>query len=786
MKPLQWVKIPNRATKATVWEDVVEEAYTRPTDEQKVLDEEGLLELFKKEEPVPQTVPNPKKDVAMKKVTKTLIDSRRAQNIAIMLGGVRLPYAKIRRAIVEMDEAVLSIDRLQALRLWAPTVEECDLVHGYDGDFEELGNAERYIREVMHIPRLCHRLEHMLFRKRFEEEVEEVVPDMETVLLACEQVRNSKRLRTLLKQVLVLGNYLNGTSFRGEAHGFKLDALLNLRDTRANRESTRLLPTLLHYLVMKLEQTEPELIDFLREMPRAEVAARVCIPALLASVKELRRGVDAAAAELLELQKLDQLSDDDRFVSVMTPFNAKASMRVSGLEYQAAVAEKNLNELIAFFGDDPKDRADSPEDFFAVFTSFSTALHQARIENETARRQAQQKEMHAQRIAAMRAKKKNSEAETSIDADQQNTLSSINSQQTSFADLRETLLRSVHGGDIDGPEYPATDYQALSASKQFSRENAPHGTFLALVGASEEDILRLKPVDGEKPFFQRGTVRRSTPKDLYLGGTQGGTQEDLDENSFEEYDDYNPTYSDVGFLMDDSAEDSPSTSLQRADGAPTAATYELPQIPRFQVVDADGITASDAPLEEERVQLENTIDPTPIVHPAIIRMSTPPPALHHASTFDDGGLVRSEDGDDDEGTGNLDLGGGLTEPARLMKTGSLLKARVTLKKKMMASNRKPSTMHLADLNAGPDSSVPDVDSGADVLHNDQVTAPSQSASSNATVEIFPSMSDGPSSHGSEESGRDLSMPSAAVCKETSPSLVAIETAESVNDRKATH
>lgn len=51
---------------------------------------------------------------------------------------------------------------------------------------------------------------------------------METVLLACEQVRNSKRLRKLLQTVLVLGNYLNGTSFRGEAYGFKLEALLNV------------------------------------------------------------------------------------------------------------------------------------------------------------------------------------------------------------------------------------------------------------------------------------------------------------------------------------------------------------------------------------------------------------------------------------------------------------------------------------------------------------------------------------------------------------------------------
>jgi len=41
-------------------------------------------------------------------------------------------------------------------------------------------------------------------------------------------VRQSKALKTVLRQVLRLGNYLNGDSARGGAYGFKLTDLAKL------------------------------------------------------------------------------------------------------------------------------------------------------------------------------------------------------------------------------------------------------------------------------------------------------------------------------------------------------------------------------------------------------------------------------------------------------------------------------------------------------------------------------------------------------------------------------
>lgn len=67
--------------------------------------------------------------------------------------------------------------------------------------------------------------------------------------------------------VLVIGNHLNGGSFRGAARGFKLNVLLKLMDVKGRQKNT----TLLHFVVTELLKTDEQVrkyglryIDLLR------------------------------------------------------------------------------------------------------------------------------------------------------------------------------------------------------------------------------------------------------------------------------------------------------------------------------------------------------------------------------------------------------------------------------------------------------------------------------------------------------------------------------------------
>jgi hypothetical protein len=65
----------------------------------------------------------------------------------------------------------------------------------------------------------------MVFRRRFDMLLGEIMPDLGIIRSAALELKESERLRDVLGVVLSIGNALNGGTFRGNAAGFQLDAL---------------------------------------------------------------------------------------------------------------------------------------------------------------------------------------------------------------------------------------------------------------------------------------------------------------------------------------------------------------------------------------------------------------------------------------------------------------------------------------------------------------------------------------------------------------------------------
>ena len=61
-------------------------------------------------------------------------------------------------------------------------------------------------------------------------------------MTAAEQLMSSAALKAVLLKVLALGNYLNGTSARGGAYGFKLSDLPKLVQARRRQRQRQRLP----------------------------------------------------------------------------------------------------------------------------------------------------------------------------------------------------------------------------------------------------------------------------------------------------------------------------------------------------------------------------------------------------------------------------------------------------------------------------------------------------------------------------------------------------------------
>lgn len=66
------------------------------------------------------------------------------------------------------------------------------------------------------------RLNGILFKLTFEEQVNNIRPDIMNVTFACEEVKKSEGFSKLLELVLLVGNYMNSGSRNAQTFGFNI------------------------------------------------------------------------------------------------------------------------------------------------------------------------------------------------------------------------------------------------------------------------------------------------------------------------------------------------------------------------------------------------------------------------------------------------------------------------------------------------------------------------------------------------------------------------------------
>lgn len=79
------------------------------------------------------------------------------------------------------------------------------------------------------VKRLRPRLNSILFKLQFEEQVNNLRPDIMAVNAACDEVRKSKPFSRLLELILLMGNFMNAGSRNAQSFGFNLSSLCKVR-----------------------------------------------------------------------------------------------------------------------------------------------------------------------------------------------------------------------------------------------------------------------------------------------------------------------------------------------------------------------------------------------------------------------------------------------------------------------------------------------------------------------------------------------------------------------------
>ena len=95
----------------------------------------------------------------------SLLDGKRSLNINIFLKQFRSSNEEIVELIREGSHDEIGAEKLRGLLKILPAMDEVEMLRSYDGDKSKLGNAEKFLLQMMTIPSYRLRIEGMLLKR---------------------------------------------------------------------------------------------------------------------------------------------------------------------------------------------------------------------------------------------------------------------------------------------------------------------------------------------------------------------------------------------------------------------------------------------------------------------------------------------------------------------------------------------------------------------------------------------------------------------------------------------
>uniref|UniRef100_A0A8C9JB90 Protein diaphanous homolog 1 n=1 Tax=Panthera tigris altaica TaxID=74533 RepID=A0A8C9JB90_PANTA len=337
-----------------------------------------------------------KKSVQKKKVKELkVLDSKTAQNLSIFLGSFRMAYQEIKNVILEVNESVLTESMIQNLIKQMPEPEQLKMLSELKDEYDDLAESEQFGVVMGTVPRLRPRLNAILFKLQFSEQVENIKPEIVSVTAACEELRKSESFSKLLEITLLVGNYMNAGSRNAGAFGFNISFLCKLRDTKSTDQKM----TLLHFLAELCENDHPDVLKFPDELAHVEKASRVSAENLQKNLDQMKKQISDVERDV---QNFPAATDEkDKFVEKMTIFVKDAQEQYNKLRMMHCNMETLYKELGEYFLFDPKKV--SVEEFFMDLHNFKNMFVQAVKENQK-RRETEEK-MRRAKLAKEKAEK---------------------------------------------------------------------------------------------------------------------------------------------------------------------------------------------------------------------------------------------------------------------------------------------------------------------------------------------------------------------------------------------
>ncbi|XP_044761086.1 inverted formin-2 isoform X2 [Coccinella septempunctata] len=430
MKTINWNKIPSNKVvgKNNVWTQVAYSHQHSPMADMDWSEMEGLFCLqappspkLGGREPTSNTADPVERRLRKDNAEIALLDGKRSLNVNIFLKQFRSSNEEIVRLIREGAHEEIGAEKLKGLLKILPEVDELDMLRSFSGEFHKLGNAEKFLVQLIQLSNYKLRIESMLLKEEFASNMSYLQPSINSMKLAAQDLMTNKPLQEVLYMILVAGNFLNAGGYAGDAAGVKLSSLQKITDIRANRPNMNLV----HFVALQAEKRNRELISFTENIGLLEDAAKT-------TVEQLHNEINALDIRIKKIKKqIDSFNTEIEIRHQMVDFLLYAEQEVENVQRGMKELESIRVKLGEFFCEDLN--TFKLEECFRIFHGFYCKFKQAITENERRRIQEEQ---------AM-ARRKQREELLAIKRKQMETMANSADIETPFIDLQLYEPRSA-------------------------------------------------------------------------------------------------------------------------------------------------------------------------------------------------------------------------------------------------------------------------------------------------------------------------------------------------------
>ncbi|KAF7724667.1 Diaphanous [Apophysomyces ossiformis] len=383
LKVLQWQKLNQGETENTVWCS----PDTNDSQIEQVLYDAGVFEELQTTFPVAVNPTLPKQKSESKDIQSTITflskEKRRDIHIGILPRIKRYKsFQQVRASLLRFDRDLCNETFLHNLVAALPRQgKDLEAMRQYmnkssKSDLTAFDVPEQFLLTMMSVYRYQERLHFMLFRVQFWERYDSLKTNMSTIIEVSNALIKSVSFRSLLHLLLLIGNYMNASSFQGGAYGIRIGSLNRIADVKASKQPSL---TFMQVIVSIVRRHFPHLLMFLDDLQGAGKAAHIMasIGDIVQQYTEIRENMKKLDNELEMKWRSVKLEEGDLFLQIMEEYQAAATTKYKEIESLYIQMNEAWRSCMIFYAEDPKTK--NAEEFFNIFAEFMVNWKQAAI-----------------------------------------------------------------------------------------------------------------------------------------------------------------------------------------------------------------------------------------------------------------------------------------------------------------------------------------------------------------------------------------------------------------------